>query len=76
MGEDLLRDALRTQNIPKEQLMITVDNEALLLLRDELAAVDRSLADFDFPTPDRAMRIQVIPQVIQDELFDCELQKK
>ena len=25
-GEDLLRDALRTQNIPKEQLMVTVGN--------------------------------------------------
>ena len=76
LGEDLLRDAPRTQNIPKEQLLVTVDNEVLLLLEDELAAMDRSLADCDLPTPDRAMRIQVIPQVIKDELFDCELQKE
>ena len=41
-----------------------------------MAAMGRSLADFDMPTPDRAMRIQVMPQVIQDELFDCDLQKR
>ena len=55
IGEDLLRDALRTQNIPTEQLMVPVDNEVLLLLEDELTAMDRSSADFDLPTPDRAM---------------------
>ena len=76
MGEDLLRDALRTQNIQKEQLMVTVDNEVLLPLEAELAAMDRSLADFDLPTPHRTMGIQVIPQVIQDELLDCDLQKE
>ena len=76
MGEDLLRDVLRTQNIPKEQLIVTVDNEVLLLLEDELAEIDRSLTNFDLPTSVRAMRIQVIPWVTQDELFDCELPKE
>ena len=38
MGEDLLMNALGTQSLAKEQLMVTVDNEVLLLLEDELAA--------------------------------------
>ena len=76
MGEDLLRDAVMSQNTPKEQLMLKVDNEVLLLLEDELAAIDKCLADFNLPTPDGTLRIETRPQVIQDEMFDLDVQKE
>ena len=34
MDEDLLRDAVMSQNTPKEQLMLKFDNKVLLLLED------------------------------------------
>ena len=50
IGEDLLRDVVMSQNTPEEQLMLKVDSKVLLLLEDELVAIDRCLADFNLPT--------------------------
>ena len=76
MDEDLSMDAVMSQNTPKEQLMLKVNNEVLLLLDDELVAIDICLADFNLPNPDRALRIETIPQVIHDEIFDVDAQKE
>ena len=64
MGEDLLRDAVMLHNTPKDQLMLKVDNKVLILLKDELVAIDKCLADFNLPIPDRALRIETILQVL------------
>ena len=76
MGQDVLRDAVMSQNTTKEQLMLKVDNEVFLLLEYELLAMDKCLADFNLPTPDRVLRIETIPWVIQDQMFDVDAQKE
>ena len=53
-----------------------VDNDVLLLLQDELEGMHTCLENFGLPTPDKSKRrIQKIPEVIRDEVFDTTTQK-
>ena len=52
-----------------------VDNE-VLLLQAELEGIHTCLENFGLPTPKKSKRrIQKIPQVIRDEMFDTIAQK-
>ena len=74
MGEDIWRDALTSLTIALEELRKDVDNEVLILLQRELETMGTSLEAFGLPAP-QSHRITKIPAVIQEELFDTNIQK-
>ena len=51
------------------------ENECLLLLKDELEATGRCLGDCQLPKPNECQRILKIPRVIQEEMFDEDIQR-
>ena len=76
MGEDLFRQISTTQQTSVEDVRKLVDNEVFLLLQEDLEAMGTSLEQFGLPTPNIQERIQEIPKIIQDELFDVGHQKE
>ena len=75
MSEDLLPASI-SMHESTEDIRNQIDNEVLLLLQEELEAMQTCLEDFGLPTPDTQNRIKKIPQVIQDEMFHVDDQKK
>ena len=59
-----------------EDVRKLVDNEVFLLLQEDLEAMGTSLEQFGLPTPNIQERIQEIPKIIQEELFDVGHQKE
>ena len=56
---------------------IQLDNrcEVLILLQEELEGMGTCLEKFGLPSPNMQNRIQIIPRVIQEEMYDAPLQK-
>ena len=75
MGEDILRQGSISISVSTQDLRQYVDNEVLILLQDELEGMGTCLEKFGLPTPDLQNRIQRIPKVIQDEMFDISVQR-
>ena len=75
LGEDLLRDIPASVGASMEQIRECVDNEVLCQLQQELEGMGACLEQFGLPTPNTQNRIQRIPKVIQDEMFDVGKQK-
>ena len=73
MGEDLLRHTLAFHT--EQDMRMCIDNEVLILLQEELEGMGTCLEKFGLPIPDMQNRIQRIPRVIQEEMFDAALQK-
>ena len=73
MEEDLLRWANLSQ-VPLQDVGKCVDNEVLILLQEELEGMGTCLEKFGLPAPDILNRIQNIPKVIQEEMFDIDVQ--
>ena len=61
-------------SVSTQDLRQYVDNEVLIMLQDELEGMGTCLEKFGLPTPDLQNRIQRIPKVIQDEMFDVSVQ--
>ena len=74
LGEDLAREVLRSSQRVVD-LHKQVENEVLLLIQEELEDMGSCLEDYGLPTPNKEYRIKRIPQVIQDEMFDVNIQK-
>ena len=75
MGEDLLRDAsMYLFSTTDDVLRKHVKNEVLLLLQEELEALNTCLQNFGLPIPEEQCRSLRIPKVIQDEIFDVDIQ--
>ena len=73
LGEDLMKEVLKSpQGIMDVQNQ--VDNKVLLLIQEELEDMVSSLEHYGLPTPNKDWRIKRIPQVIQDEMFDTNIQ--
>ena len=75
MGEDLLRQRSMTLQVSAQQLQKLVENEVLILLQDKLKGMGTCLEKFGLPTPDMQNRMQWIPKIIQEEMFDVHAQK-
>ena len=52
-----------------------MDNKVLMLLQEDLEGMGTCLEKFGLPTPDMQSRIQRVPKVIQEEMFDVGVQK-
>ena len=76
MGENVLRSIPTHLQMPDEECQMHVDNEVLLLLKDELEAMGTCLERFGLQTPDKQNRIHRIPWVIAKEMYDIEGQKQ
>ena len=74
LGEDLAREVLRSSQRVVD-LHKQVENEVLLLIQEELEGMGSCLEDYGLPTPNKENRIKRIPEVIQDEMFDVNIQK-
>ena len=70
LGEDLLRDIPASVGASMEQIRECVDNEVLCHLQQELEGMGACLEQFGLPTPNTQNRIQRVPKVIQDKMFD------
>ena len=75
MAEDILREFTTYPHISSQDLRLCVDNEVLILLQEELKGMGTCLEKFGLPTPNKQNRIQKIPRIIQEELFDVDVQK-
>ena len=75
LGEDLLQDTSICKQVSTDELTKFVDNEVLLLLQEELEGMGTSLEKFGLPTPDMQSRNLRIPKVIQEEMFNIDVQK-
>ena len=64
MGEDLFQNACTYLQICTDDIRKKVENEVLLLLQEELEAVNMSLQDFGLPIPKKQFRSLKIPKVI------------
>ena len=73
MGEEFLNQS-RCLQISEEQQRTQVTNEVLLFLQEELEGMGTCLEKFGLPTPDIENRIQRIPKVIAEEMFDVDTQ--
>ena len=76
MGEGILRQLSMSAQISVEDLQKLANNEVLLLIQDELEGMGACLEQFGLPTPSSQKRIQKIPKVIQEEIFDVANQKE
>ena len=76
MGEDIFRQASMSLQVSTQNIRKGVDNEVLILLQEELEGMGTCLEKFGLPTPDTESRIQRIPRVIQEEMFDISVQKE
>ena len=76
MGEDVLRHIPTHVQMTDEDWQLHVDNQVLLLLQEELEEMGTCLERFGLPTPNKQNRIQRIPKVILEEMFDVENQKE
>ena len=76
MGEDIFWDVLSLTHISDTQKRLHADNEVLLLLQEELKGMGTCLEKFGLPTPDMENRVQTIPKVILEEMFDPEMQRE
>ena len=75
MGEDILREFATYPHISSQDWRLCVDNEVLILLQEELEGMGLCLEKFGLPTPNKQNRIQKIPRIIQEELFDVDIQR-
>ena len=75
MGENIQHQITVTFNGSESDLTKNVDNEVLILLREELDTMGTCLEKFGLPTPDMHYRIQQVPKVIQEEMFDIQVQQ-
>ena len=73
MGEDLLRQKSTSMHISAQDLSKNVANEVLILLQEELEGMGSCLERYGLPTPDMQIRIQNIPKIIQEEMFDVHI---
>ena len=60
MGEDVCRNASNSLYISREDLQRYVKNEVLLLLQEDLQAMQTFLENFGLPTPQK-QKNQIIP---------------
>ena len=74
MGENLLRQLSTSAQVSTQDLRQCTENEVLLLLQDELEGIGMCLEKFGLPAPDIQNRIQRIPRVIREEMFDIDIQ--
>ena len=75
MGEDLLRHNSESTQASIQDFRKCIDNEVLILLQEELEGMGTCLENFGLPAPDMKNRIQRMPKVIQEELFDVSVQR-
>ena len=75
MGEDFLNQSKCLQ-MSEEQQRACVTNEVLIFLQEELEGMGTCLEKFGLPTPDIENRIQRIPKVIAEEMFDINTQQE
>ena len=76
MGEDIMKDIPTFIQMSDEEKRISVDNEVLLILQEELEGMGTCLERFGLLTPDIKNKIQRIPRVIAEEMYDVEYQKE
>ena len=75
MSEDIKNASVYLQ-VAEDNLNKQVENEVLLLLQDDLEALNTCLQDFGLPVPEKQNRSLKIPKVIQEEIFDVALQQE
>ena len=76
MGKDIFWDVLSLTHISDTQKRLHADNEVLLLLQEELEGMGTCLEKFGLPTPNMENRVQTIPKVILEEMFNPEMQRE
>ena len=76
MGEDIFWDVLSLTHILDTQTRLHANNEVLLLLQEELEGMGTCLEKFGLPTPNMENRVQTIPKVILEEMFDPQMQRE
>ena len=74
MEEDIFRQT--TSEDLSQEMRKHVENEVLIMLQEELEGMGMCLEKFGLPTPDMKNRIQRIPHIIQEEMFDVSAQKE
>ena len=75
LADDLLRQKSNSSITSKINIEKSIENECLLLLQDELEAMGKSLQDYKLPIPDKTQIIQLILKIIQEEIFNQDIQK-
>ena len=70
MGEDILRQLHVTHDLQKH-----IENEVLIQMQEELGGVGSCLEKFGLPSPDMQNRVCRIPRVIQEEMYDVNMQQ-
>ena len=75
MGGDL-KNASASLQVTADDLKKCVENEVLLLLQDELEAINTCLQDFGLPIQEKQGRHLMNPKVIQEEIFNIEIQQE